>query len=59
MVIYLGHGTTKQLVTVGLYIKKPKKLIVEECFSDSAKSQPISKRKISWAEIVKGGKAED
>ena len=44
---------------VGLYINKPKKSIVEECFSDSVKSHPISKRKISWAEIVKGGKAED
>ena len=41
---------------VGLYENNNKKSIVEECSSKSEKCESFKDKKISWADVVKGGK---
>ena len=43
---------------VGLFLNNPKKSIVEECNPTPVKLQPTKNKRISWAEIVKGGGAK-
>ena len=54
--IVMGLAPFPMEERVGLDVSRPEKSIVEECNSDTEISQPLNQEKVSWAEIVKGGK---
>ena len=47
---------SNRLIPVGLYEDKPKKLIADEYNPTSEILQPVKNKKITWVEIVRGGK---
>ena len=56
--IVMGLAPFPMEERVGLFLNNPKKSIVEECNPTSVKLQPTKNKRISWAEIVKGGCAK-
>ena len=56
--IVMGLAPFPMEERVGLFLNNPKKSIVEECNPTPVKLQPTKNKRISWAEIVKGGGAK-